>query len=403
MKNAMPPPKKQKAANPSIEQNTEEAADQADPQAWESYSLSIFRSLFRKFSHTSCVAVDENNTDQTPPPRGDETRGWRHHSQHGMYPHIRHWAEGSPFRVAFMLAELAQHFKVVDLVAERLGLKLSKEAVAQAKVDSYTIGRVRSALHQLKQCRSEAEQTDYSVVLAATAPERDVAKSHPGVSIEKVFDSLGVQSGSRYVKATGERRPRAPDQAITRRTTYDRSLLSRELQPGDAATSRGRPCTVLAIDHEADTCTLGFKVGNVELTRNYTCIYKGNGVRGPLGGRSEPFPKGSARLCRVPPSLRREPRAIRKDEKAEAARPKVEELFNAEGARSPAQRDQVRRRLGVGLYETVTRARRRGGYTHSIRLSFGCCMWRWCWCHRWVVCRWQMCGLHGVQHKGRGG
>ena len=34
-------------------------------------------------------------------------------------------------------------------------------------------------------------------------------------------------------------------------------------------------------------------------------------------------------------------RATRSDEKLEAARPKVEELYDKEGARSPSQRDEV--------------------------------------------------------------
>ena len=67
----------------------------------------------------------------------------------------------------------------------------------------------------------------------------------------------------------------------------------------------------------------------------------------------DPFPKGSARLRPAPPSLRPAPRETRKDEKAEAARPKVVELYDTEGARSPSQRDRVRRRIGVGLFETA--------------------------------------------------
>ena len=39
------------------------------------------------------------------------------------------------------------------------------------------------------------------------------------------------------------------------------------------------------------------------------------------------------------------------DEKVSAARPKVEELFDAEGSRSPMAKDKVRRRVGVGLFE----------------------------------------------------
>eukprot|EP00966_Prymnesium_polylepis_P217319 5029430-Prymnesium_polylepis.1 len=70
--------------------------------------------------------------------------------------------------------------------------------------------------------------------------------------MNSVFKRLGVQAGTRYVTATKERRPRAPDQAVTRRAAYDGQLLRRPLQPGDAALSRGRPCTVVEIDHAAD-------------------------------------------------------------------------------------------------------------------------------------------------------
>ena len=44
-------------------------------------------------------------------------------------------------------------------------------------------------------------------------------------------------------------------------------------------------------------------------------------------------------------------RAERGDATMEKARGAVEKLFDDEGARSPAQRDRVRRRVGVNLYE----------------------------------------------------
>jgi len=113
-----PAQKKQKAA-PQLD--AEEAAEQAEPDAWESYSLAIFRALFRKFARTSRKGVDPANTSETLPAKGDVsgTRGWRHHAQHGMYGHVRHWADGSPHRVAYMLAELATYFNVVDAVRSR--------------------------------------------------------------------------------------------------------------------------------------------------------------------------------------------------------------------------------------------------------------------------------------------
>jgi len=99
---------------------------------------------------------------------------------------------------------------------------------------------------------------------------------------------------------------------------------------------------------------LEFNVSGVKLTRSYTCIYKARGewqVAPGLQRTSTAFPKDSARLERAPASLRPAARETRKDEKAEKARPMVEELFNAEGARSPSQRDRVRRRVGIGMYE----------------------------------------------------
>ena len=103
----------------ATEEAAEAAADAADPEAWESYSHAIFRSLARKFSRTSAVPVDPNNTDTSLPARGDDdgTRGWRNHRQHGLYAVVRHWAKGSPHRVAFMLTELAVYFGVVAQVA----------------------------------------------------------------------------------------------------------------------------------------------------------------------------------------------------------------------------------------------------------------------------------------------
>ncbi|KOO35179.1 hypothetical protein Ctob_010692 [Chrysochromulina tobinii] len=128
---------------------------------------------------------------------------------------------GSKYRIALMLAEMAVEFGVVDEVAEHLNLKHSAEEIEKAKVDGYIVDRLRAAINVYKRCLTEAMRIDLHVILGAVAPERK----------EKAA------------------------------------------------------------------------------------------------------------------------RETRKDEKAEKARPMVEELFNAEGARSPSQRDRVRRRVGIGMYE----------------------------------------------------
>lgn len=229
-------------------------------------------------------------------------------------------------------------------MAERLNLKLSAEEVKQAKTDRYIVDRLKSVIHMLKRGLSKAQHIDLHVILGAVAPERKGERNGEGM-IRDVAKRLGVQRGSRHVKATGEKRPRVLEQAITRRAAFDEALnRHRPLQPGDTATSRGRLCTVVEIDYEANTCKLAFEVAGVKLTRSYTCIYKARGewqVAPGLVGASTAFPKGSARLECAAPSLRPPARETRKDEKAEKAREKVEELFDAEGARSPSMRDQV--------------------------------------------------------------
>ena len=167
--------------------------------------------------------------------------------------------------------------------------------------------------------------------------------------IRKVAERLGVQRGTRSYKSayydgrfTRELEPRPFDQGITRRAGFDEEAWrSGKLKVGDAAiaTSSCAPCTVVAIDHENETCTLEFACeGGVKRVQAFDS----------LGDKP-----GGARLHRPAPSLRPNPRTQRGDEKAEKARPKVEELFNVEGATSPSMRDQVRRRVGLGLYETA--------------------------------------------------
>lgn len=242
-------------------------------------------------------------------------------------------------------------------VVEHLGCKLAPEAVQQAKTDAYIVDRLKGALHQLKQCRSLEEWQDYLVVLAAVAPERlstaDASRVRDECrSITKVAARLGVTPGTFWVKATAnrprEKRPRAFDKAITCREAFDEAVQmgSGKFKVGDKATSRGCDCTIVEIDEDADTCKLSFSAEGVERECSFSCIYKPKGAPGKA-----PFPIGSARLRRAPPSLRPGSRTVRSDEKAEKARAKVHELFNAEGAHSPSQRDQVRRRVGPGLYE----------------------------------------------------
>jgi hypothetical protein len=106
------------AAKDAAAQPTAEQVAAAESAPWETYTHQMFKALATKYSNSSSVEIDPNNTDTSQPPRGDDggRRGWRNQHQHGMIGAIQHWAEGSPHRVAFMLSEMAVHFGVVDRV-----------------------------------------------------------------------------------------------------------------------------------------------------------------------------------------------------------------------------------------------------------------------------------------------
>lgn len=308
--------------------------------------------------------------------RGDDRRGWHMHWRRGVFGALQSWAAGSRATVVYMLAQCATHFGVIKEVHWRgrlstqlarssprpltnptrsyaqvgvaLHLSLDAERVKQADTDAKIVDRLRDALSEHKRCGSAEQQHDYLVLLAAVVPEK-AKPSDPRGWGNRVSARLGVKPGFR---GKDKSRPRAFEKATATRAAFDAAVeqgkewSSFGLQVGDAATSRGQLCTVLEIDYEADTCKLGFSAGGVETAREYTCIYKGTDAAG-----KDAFPKGSARLRRAPPSLRPNPRAERGDAKMEKARGAVEKLFDDEGARSPAQRDRVRRRVGVNLYE----------------------------------------------------
>mmetsp|Transcript_16169 Transcript_16169/g.40727 ORF Transcript_16169/g.40727 Transcript_16169/m.40727 type:complete len:875 (-) Transcript_16169:94-2718(-) len=330
--------------------STTEAVETDDEPSWSSWTLPRWRKHESEMQKRRCMKIDDTVADQSLPRKGNEKQGWRWHWRRGLVGSVQDWAEGSRFRVAFMLAELAAYFEVEKQVVERLGFSLNADEVSAFKVDCYIVDRVASALHQLRLCRTEEERQDYGVVLAAVAPTREAKGCAVGM-IAAVCKRLRVPRGVRYIKAIDERRPYAMEQAISRRGRWDNHLQNIRAAPfkvGDSVISRSRLCTIMAIDCAADTCTLRFQKGNAVRDWNYTCIYK------PLNApMKSPFPKGSARLRHAPVSLRPSHRDQRSDEKSETTRLRVVELFESEGARSPSMRDEVRRRVGVGLYETA--------------------------------------------------
>lgn len=63
--------------------------------------------------------IDDNDMSEAYPPRGGDKRGWRYHIRRGVIGSLQDWANGSKYKVAFMLAEMTVHFNCIDLVSSR--------------------------------------------------------------------------------------------------------------------------------------------------------------------------------------------------------------------------------------------------------------------------------------------
>ena len=84
--------------------------------ATETWTVSRWRKHETEAQKRRAVPIDDSNVAELFPPRGDETRGWRRHWRRGLVGTLCDWAEGSRFRVAFMLAEMANHFECEQMV-----------------------------------------------------------------------------------------------------------------------------------------------------------------------------------------------------------------------------------------------------------------------------------------------
>jgi hypothetical protein len=74
----------------------EAGAEAADGEpAWKGWTVSRWRKHETEAQARRSVAIDITNSDSSPPPRGDEVRGWRWHWRRGLVGSIQDWAEGS--------------------------------------------------------------------------------------------------------------------------------------------------------------------------------------------------------------------------------------------------------------------------------------------------------------------
>lgn len=88
--------------------------DETDNEAsWMMWTIPRWRKHEREMQKRRSVEMSDGaDKDRSLPRKGDETQGWRWHWRRGMVGSVQDWANGSRFRAAFMLAELAIYFKV---------------------------------------------------------------------------------------------------------------------------------------------------------------------------------------------------------------------------------------------------------------------------------------------------
>ena len=159
----------------------------SEPDAEPTYrrwSTAKWNELETKVQTRRETEIDRSRHDHELP-RGDETRGWRHHWRHGIFGALRHWAAGSLGAIIFMLAACARDFDVVDEVGEVLGF-LPRVEVRHAETCIYIVGRLRSYLSVAKWAKTEEQRHDVHVVLGACAARREEGDTDPDGMIERV-------------------------------------------------------------------------------------------------------------------------------------------------------------------------------------------------------------------------
>ena len=171
------------------------------PPNWEQfggYTWEKFRELEVKEQQRRAVEIVDHCQRECKVPRGDSSRGWLTHWRRGIGGALCSWAQGSVGAVVYMLARCAEHFEVQDDLAKELGL-LPRAMTKKAETCIYIVGRVRSALDILKHCKSEAQRTDYHVMLGGCAPRRTPEDNDPDMMYARVAAELNVSRHRRCV------------------------------------------------------------------------------------------------------------------------------------------------------------------------------------------------------------
>ena len=209
-------------------------------------------------------------------------------------------------------------------------------------LDTYIVDQFKAALHQLKDCMTEAQRFEYGLLLRAVAPPL-LRRGDTRGMVNNVAARLEVPYGMRWQKTTKKPVPYAFTRAVQGRAQFELARVEankpkEELHVGDAVLSRGQVGVLTAVDQQTEECTVTFSVeGAGEKTVRYSSMF-GNTA-------------GSARLQRVPPQLAPPRRHDRKDKISEEVLEHVAHVYETNCPTSPHQRDRQRRLLASHVWE----------------------------------------------------
>ena len=330
-------------------QRVEDDAEDADPtQPPSEWSRTTFlREESRDSNRRSKPIV--HDAPQLPMKDG-RSDGYMTHPRHGIAGNVQRWARGSQDNVIKIILRLIKWFGVEDDIRKSFGEKAAKTA----SIDALIVDRVAAVLQVLKEGGSEQVRIAYRIVLSAVAPPL-VEQGHHGD--DGKFDGAAAAVAARVGVTPGRRPATAAEKAagqkgrpfaflasqIHRHNVFDvaAAKMGDPYTVGDAVLSRGQPATLIAIHGEG--CTLEFRVGSAyeEVTFSKMWASVANG-----GHR-----KGCARLQRPPPSIYPPPLATRSDATNEKVAALVYAHYLEKLARSPHQRDGMRRLLAPRVWE----------------------------------------------------
>jgi hypothetical protein len=194
-------------------------------------------------------------------------------------------------------------------------------ASADTNTDTYIVERLRAALQILFQRRTEKERIECGVVLTAVAPEKVCIKNKTGWG-RRVADRLGITHRQTLLEATA-RRDVIDKDAATLLQNGARVICKHGEGELSGYTSRDKPCKV--------TITVG--------DHTHTSQFKKAGTKNGGGGQVRHAPISFA------PPRRKATRKL-----SDEVQEKVQKYYEENCPTSPCARDQVRRRLAIGLF-----------------------------------------------------